>query len=285
LWLVEGVLAGLQGDDASATLAFAAARRTEAAVWDDAFGADLAALWAAAEPGDPTGLVELLPEVQAPWVVHVDGQVAELPAALPAGLHAVQVHHDGVVRFGQMLRVIEGDTVRISHTLPASPKGLAAPGVPLPAPRQRVSFVAAVGISSAFGSSLDGGPLGKESAAKLLTPVEVGLQAEGADLWVRGALSAGPSLTGPFLYARDAEAAKSPVAVGGHVAAGPVIGTTRLGVLAAAQWPGRIPLRAVVALPLGDLPIRFEGRAGVNFATERTPEPGFDALITYVPWL
>lgn len=292
MWVVEGVLAFLAGDEAGARLALVAAQRTDPGVWDPRYGQDLTALWS--DLGDappPEGTVALSPALGEGWTVSVDGSEAVLPVTLPEGVHAVQVHHGGQVAFGQVVRALADETVRISHTLPTTPPEPAADPVAVgpapvpPEPSVKGTVVVGLGVDVAGGQSLDAVTVEqREPGGKVLVPLEVGAALVGPGLWLRGAASLGPLLGGSYLFRTTTGAGKSPVAVGGHLAGGPRVGALDLGLLVGVQWPARIPTRLVVSLPLGELPLRLEARAGVNVVTDRPVEGAGAVSVQFQPW-
>jgi hypothetical protein len=289
-WVVSGVLAWLDGDHDGARRRLDAGMALAPGAWDPLYGEELTGVWSALEDPVGEGTLVVSPALGEGWSLVVDGAPASTPLVVRPGLHVVQVHAHGGVALGEIVLVPAGDTVRVSHTLPAvapQPAVVAPPVAPGPAPSPAAvgaSLVLGVGVDVAAGQRLTDADRA-EPAGKVHVPVELGVVVEGGGLWFRSVAALGPMLGGSYLFANEQGEASSPVAVGGHVAAGPRLGDVRVGVSAGVQWPSRIPLRAVVSVPLGDSPLRVEARAGVNIATGDRVEGAGTVHLAFVPWL
>jgi hypothetical protein len=285
LWLVEGVFAALDGREEEALVPLHAARVLDPGVWDDVWGESLRALWDRAAPGaEGSGVVDLVPPVAAPWAVFVDGRASSLPATLPAGLHAVQIGAEDVVHHGVVVLVAAGEQTHVSHLLPNVPPRPAPP--PAPAPALSGSPFAGLALEGAVGDPVSAPTLDPtEPGAKLVLPVELGAVLRAGPAWLRGTAAVGPLLGGAWVYRKgqavDAEPGRSPVAVGATLALGATVGRVDLGASFGAQWPSRLPARLVASLPLGALPLRLEGRGGLNVVTDRPAEPAFGLSFAY----
>ena len=287
LWIVEGVLAALEGreEDALAPLHAASALAPDA--WDDVWGEPLRLLWERAKPGpEGTGVLDLVPPVGAGWTVYVDGAETVLPASLPTGLHAVQVGAGGVVHPGVVVLVPAGDQTHVSHLLPAVPP---QPEVPVePTPPLRAGPFVGLGLDGSVGDPVAAEALDRsEPGAKLVVPLELGGVVRAGPAWLRGTAALGPLLGGAWVYRKgqdvDAEAGRSPIAVGATLALGGTLGPVDLGASFGAQWPSRLPARLLASVRLGELPLRLEGRGGLNVVTDRPAEPAFGLSFAYAP--
>lgn len=288
LWVVSGVLAWFDGRTDEARRLLVAGQALAPGAWDPRFGQELTGVWSEIEPSSGEGIILLRPELGEGWQVAVDGGADA--RTVPAGLHLFQVHDAGAVQFGKVVYVPPGETVALSHTLPSVPPSKRVIEAPLPgAPTPSEGAVAAslsvgVGVDLAGGSRLDSEGF-TEPSGKLSVPVELGVRVEGGGLWFRSAAAMGPLVGGSYLYASDGVASRSVLGVGGHVAGGLQVGAIDLGLLAGVQWPSRIPVRAVVGLPLGEAPLRLEARAGLNIATGSRVEGAGTLNLCYLPWL
>lgn len=112
-WLLLGATAAVDGDEVLTELAFAAANRSDPAVWYPSLGGRLEQLWRRAgavqvENGtltlsDDRGMV--------PWI---DGHPITFPTPVPAGVHLAQLFVPGpTARAAQVVRVGEGETVEV----------------------------------------------------------------------------------------------------------------------------------------------------------------------------
>lgn len=124
-WATEGALLLLDGQEDLAAVAFASARRVDPAVSAAAFGpAAESALGGARGPGGE-GHLALRPHVDSALL---DGALADLPATVPAGLHLVQLDHEGAVVWSGVVNVLDGRLLKLDT-------GMSRPAVPsLPDP-------------------------------------------------------------------------------------------------------------------------------------------------------
>ncbi len=95
LWLAEGAMAHIEGDERSRDQAFASAARVAPDTWTTAFGDDLRTAWEAAAAA-PRGQGQLqLEGLDDGAVAMVDGQPMQVPAELDSGLYLVQADAKG----------------------------------------------------------------------------------------------------------------------------------------------------------------------------------------------
>jgi hypothetical protein len=282
LWLAEGRLAALTGDDGIAILDFEAAHRLTPSLDVKGQGDPIEALYAQAlaSPADPVS-IELASPLSSPWAVAIDGaEVRAWPAQVPRGLHVVQIG-DGADRvlFARVVRVEPGAVAQIDHGLPERPPPL--PPVPLD-----VTASGELGVSAdfAFGKSqstyVDGEELA-EPAAKLLLPVDVAATVTIGKVWTRLGAQIGPLVGGEFVYGDVDVPGSQAWAWGVDLSAGRTFGAQRLGLLVGARLPSRALLRAVGDLALGDTGLMLEGQAGINAPTQRPIEPALSVGIRY----
>jgi hypothetical protein len=123
LWLVEGVLRFVEGDDEAAGQAMAASSRvTPDATWADVYGPKVQARYDKARkaPAWPS-TIRLEPELggNVHWL---DGAIATQESTVPSGLHLVQVADpDGSVRFGQIVFLAPAQTLALDTGVPTAP--------------------------------------------------------------------------------------------------------------------------------------------------------------------
>ena len=294
LWLLEGALATFSGDTQSAADAFRAAAEVEPGRFIEDLGPQIRAAYEAALAERSTGLGTLFVEpTLAGWTLAIDGTPTTSPIATPEGLHVVQVGPtpDEVV-FARVIHAIADLTIVIETGLEpvllrdppqtnprTTPDAVIVPK-PRPEPPLTVAWLASAGLGLGVGERLDH-PLGTEPALKPVVPLETGIRLGFQDGWVRAACGAGPLLTGRYLYTSEDQPRTSPVWLGGHLGGGWASEDLSAGALVSLQWPGRIGLRGLAALPLGDLPLELEGRAGLNVTTARAPEGALELLVTF----
>ncbi|MEZ4318215.1 MAG: hypothetical protein R3F61_11965 [Myxococcota bacterium] len=138
LWLLEGVLRTVEGDETAATDAFAASGRVAPDAWQDVYGPTVRGRYEVALTRDPGASdLELVPELGAnvAWLDGVRAEGSTVPTT--GGLHAVQISDPtGVVLFSQILWLPPGDRMRLETGVPtASRVEVEVPGpVPRPEP-------------------------------------------------------------------------------------------------------------------------------------------------------
>lgn len=275
-WLLTAGLASFTEDDVNVDVAFTAARAADSGFWVEALGVDLKARWEAVPPVDEVAVVTLDPP---PWgyEVRVDGNVHEGPLELPAGLHVIQVH-DGPARFGRVLRVVPGQPALLPTGLEAreepvavAPAAPVTPTAPEPPSSRAVHGYVALGVDGSFGQRWTLGDQ-QEPGVRGAGQLEAGISVVAGPLWIRGALGGQLLLSGHLYVKPDGEVGKLPVSPMLHATVGTALGDrVRLGVLAGAQLPSRIPLRAVGAFQLAKR-LQLEARLGVNLVGEASIE-------------
>lgn len=131
LWLTEGVLLTLQGDEPGSQRAFSAARRLAPDLWREDYGDELRARWEAAPVAEGRGRIELHP-LPKDALVGLDGSFAKPPLKPPPGLHLVQVFPpERPAVFGRVVDLPPGEVLDVSTGLTlddGSPSVDAAPG-------------------------------------------------------------------------------------------------------------------------------------------------------------
>ena len=293
MWLLEGALSTFSGDREGASDAFRAAAVQRPSWFIDDLGAPLRADYdaACATPVSGTGTLVIEP-VLAGWTLAVDGESAEFPVTVSAGLHVVQVgSSDDAVGFARVIHVSDGATVVIDTQLrPVLPRDPVSTnprvdGAPQPAVQPPSSLVlgwtASAGVGVAVGARLEDA-VGTEPALKVMIPLETGVRLRGEHGWLRAAVGAGPLLGGDFVYSQSGRAVVTPVSLGTHLAGGWRSTSLAAGAAVGIQWPERVGVRGIVALPLGQAPLELEARLGVNALAERAPEPAAELVLSFV---
>lgn len=261
-WLLTATAAEFAGTPERVPAALVAARASDPTVWIDALGADLRARWEAATPAEGRATIELLdlPEGYAPTV---DGR--PLGDGVAPGLHVVQARAGGH-GFGRVVRAGPDDTVQLDTGLPARPVApvpevVPPPSEPRPAPpRERVL---ALHLAGGVGVSL-GDAFAAEPAVKVGPRLEVGVSITPVDpLWIRVAFAGDVLIGGTWSYSTGGEEARLPVAPSLLVAVGARAGRLRVGALSGQRLPGRLPVRALVAVDVIEH-VAVEARVGVD---------------------
>lgn len=297
-WLLVGALASFEGDAERTNDALVAARAADPELWLPVLGNALKAQWEKAfpEPGDATVVLEPLPEG---YEVRIDGRVTTERLVVRPGLHVVQANGGGV-GWGRVFRASANEAVTLPTGLSALVADAPVPVGPIEIPPEIVepsdapsfSLHVGLGFGGALGQELSSASLA-EPGAKLGPTLELGGVLRPGAAWVRVAVGADLVIGGSYVYfERDSAVAHGwPLAPVLHAAGGVTVGERLdLGVLAGAQLPGRIPLRAVASYGVMEV-LRLEARAGVNLGTpapvaddpERTAlriEPAFGLLAT-----
>lgn len=286
-WLAEGAYLALTGEAEASVDAFAAARRVAPDHWIDAYGPALEKAWQAAPIAASTGQVDVTPPPQW-YTAFVDGvPVAGLPAEVESGLHLIQLGPDASdMRMARAVFVRPGAVAVAAHELVEDPRPAPAavqePVVPVvEAPRAHqppVALGVAAGASVAIGRSTPTSP-----ALQLAFPIEPSLVLRGGALWVRAAGAVAPRVGGAWDVDDDLGTGTTPTAVGAHLAVGGVTPQGDVGLLGGYQWPGRLTVAALVAVPLGASAFRIESRLGAHLL--QGMEPTAQVLLAFRPAL
>ncbi|MCB9674730.1 MAG: hypothetical protein H6737_06410 [Alphaproteobacteria bacterium] len=122
LWLLEGALRSVEGDEPAANDAFAASGRVAPEAWQDVFGPTIRGQYELARVRDPgASVLDLLPELGAnrAWV---DGAPVEgAPIETTGGLHALQIADPtGVVLFSQVLWLAPEERMALETGVPTA---------------------------------------------------------------------------------------------------------------------------------------------------------------------
>lgn len=286
LFLVDGATSALQGDGPAAADAFAAAARTDAATWIDALGPKMRAQYDTAAAA-PTEVGEV--DVEAPgWDLLLNGKPAPFPTEVTAGLHIVQVADGDELVFGRVVWVVPGEVQLLTPDLPeraAKPEPVVAVVEPESEPKERgVALSAGIGALAAFGQPLDGvqadGTEVSEPGVKLTLPIELGVVVRSGGAWVRPVVGLAPLVGGRFLFATDEGAGASGFALLADLSAGVGLGSLDVGGAVGIAYPGRIGLRGLAGIGLGDTPLFGELRAGVNVGTGGRVEPAVGLAVS-----
>jgi hypothetical protein len=141
MWLAEAALLLATGETVAADDALHSAASLSPSTWNDLYGPVMRQRWEEAGRRVPEAPGTLLVEgVPAGWVVSVDGlRVHTWPAALPAGLHLLQVGPDEQsARAALRFAIPPGQDLVLTPEIPEpEPEPLPAPSpvvAPLPAP-------------------------------------------------------------------------------------------------------------------------------------------------------
>lgn len=164
LWVSEGVLGHLTGDEATSADAFRAAARVSDDPWRAVFGPQLevALRDAVAEPVGGVG--EIAVAGATGFTTWYDGHPAELPMGAPVGLHTVQVVDRREVVWGRVLFLSP------EQRLVLEPTGLPEPTpAPVPEPQPTRSGGRSVALLVAGSASLAAG-VGAAGLALAETP-------------------------------------------------------------------------------------------------------------------
>lgn len=279
-WLAEGRLAALNGAEAIARLDLEAARRLDPSLAVTGQGEPVESLFASSVGASDVVRVDLATPLGRAWTVSLDGApVTAWPVEVPRGLHLVQIG-DGAERtlFAKVMRVEPGAVARVDHGLPE------APPPPEPEPlRPEVSAYAGLSADFALGrpqAMQVEGVEHTEPAAKLLTPLEVGVVAVLGGAWASLGAQAGPLVGGEFVFGGPRVPDAWPYAWGVDVSAGKVLGDHQVGLLVGTRLPSRARLRAVGTFALGEQ-FALHAEAGVNAPTGRPLEPAVSVGLRY----
>jgi hypothetical protein len=137
MWLAEGAMLSLSGDEQGATDSFSAAHRVDPTFWSLSYGVVLRKAWEETAKQDPGRSRVRLDPVPVHLVGWLDGKVVAFPAEAAAGLHLVQVGPEGgPARYGRVVFLPAGDELVVLHGLrePPEPVVAIAPGPAAPPP-------------------------------------------------------------------------------------------------------------------------------------------------------
>lgn len=298
MWLVEGALLTLAGDEATAAASWQAAARVSPGTWNPDLGDMLRTTYESALQTSASGSTPLSIEPELfRWIGAVDGEViTRFPITVDPGLHLVQVGaNEDDVRFARIVMAFPDTPVVVVTGLvePTKDEPRPAPTAVTPSPEAEpppppiehppVTLHAAVGSAIGLGRPSD---TTDEPAVKILVPIETGLVFRPVQaVWIRGAIRAGQLLNGEFAYSDSFGDATSPTSLGFDLAGGLGARQGDLGLLAGYHWPGRVAFRGTVAVQLGSLPAAIEGRIGMDVLTGGAPETAFDVLLAFRPRL
>lgn len=161
LFLVEGVLGTVLGDEQRALAAFQALARTSRASFDDVYGDEVRAMYERAA-GVPAGIgsIELAPGLGSN-VAWLDGVQAPRLSNQIAGLHVVQVSdHLGAVKFGRIVYLAPDQILEVHTGVDPGPRVVRRSGM-----RKRGLLLAGMGAGLA-GGGLFVAALGQNSVMK-----------------------------------------------------------------------------------------------------------------------
>ncbi len=287
LWNAEGAYLHLDGDVTAAEESFQAARRVAYDQWTDAFGPKMREVWANTPEATERGSINVDPRLSW-WTVLIDGEPAKLPADVPTGPHIVQGGPSvDDIRFGKLVFVRPGGIAVAVHdqqegiapTVASDIEAAVKPTDLLP----RFTVHTSAGGGFAFGRAEGAEPAAKVPLALEVTGIGRLPLSAGADrrLWFRTGVSAWPMMTGAWSFDGQQGPASVPNGLGLQVAAGGRNVQGDVGAMLGWQWPGRVQMRVLAALELGDLPLAIEPRVGLNAG--RGAEPAVEVLFAYRP--
>jgi hypothetical protein len=282
-WLLDGALAFYRGQVDLAAGSLAAARATDPHVFEDSVGAEVRRLWEETEAPAGRGFVNVVPPIPS-GAVFVDGRPLEVPVEVGAGFHVVVVGADHAT-FGRVVTVEDGSPATVEvppDAIPAEPAEPARPRL-LPPPWEpaRRGFGLSVGSGVAVGTPLtttdpDGREF-RERAARPTLELEGELRAIGSRWSADVDANVGWLVVGRYLASVGDEALATVVGGATTVGFGGRTGPWTLGLRGGVGFPGRVPLRYFVRRELGKQ--ELEVRLGLNFATERNPEPAAEVRV------
>ncbi len=292
-WLAEAVLLHNLGEDRDATLSFAAASRVANEYWNPAYGPEMRRLFEkAVRAEDGSGEIQVDPPPDN-YIIVIDGVPAVSPLQVSTGLHLVQAGQAfSDLTFAKIVLVTKNDTAVVPTGI--APVVVAPTELPPPEPTPPKEPGNGLRVHVALGPSLAvGRSLGDKEAfgifepgGKFSLPIEAGMGVELGNLWARGALAMAPMLGGQWLWAdSDGDAHSSALAWGGHVAGGLDVQDVEVGLLLGGLFPGRLSAHGVGSVGFGELPIRLEGRLGLNVGTGGRVEGAGSAFVVFAPTL
>lgn len=292
MWLLEGAWLTLQGSASQGADSFRAAARVSSAVWVSDYGPKLREAYEAAVAAPVAGSTTLSVEPELfRWTGAVDGQPAHFPTSVSPGLHLVQVGPGTEdTRFSRIVVAFANTPVvvvtgLVEPTGSGVPAPQPAPGTPPPKPpveHPPLSLHAAAGASTSLGPDPDG----EETGTKLALPIETGVIWQPTNpIFTRLAVVGGPLLTGRFAWNDGDVPAGSPSLLGVNLAGGFASRQGDMGALVGWQWPGRAVVRGILAGHVPKVPLRIEGRIGLNLPVGAVPETALDVLVAFTPRL
>ena len=275
-WLIDGATGWLAGESMAANDAFAAARNVSPNVWLSDLSPEVREIYLSAQPPEGRGALLFNPPlgVREVWV---DGAQLVGPAEVGAGAHLVQVGDGfGQVVFAEHVWVGPSVSVRVQTGLPPiEAKDLIDPVVPMSPdsfetdpPHLVVQVLTGVGV--AFGEELQSEEA-TEPATRFTVPLELGVGLRSERFLGRLHVGTRWLANGRFLGAADDRTIAPRFGADLSASAAGVFGLGHAGVLAGAQWPGRLAVRAVSGVLVADGFVA-EARAGLNVPTDRGVE-------------
>jgi len=294
-WLLEGVLQSLEDDPTAASDAFRAAQEVSADAWIQELGPGMRATYEEANAQeDASGTLILTP---AEAFVAVDGHPRSTPVQVTAGLRLIQAGpRASEVTYSRIVHVTSGEPHRLELPIaldtpepePVAEELADVPALVDPRPEAGLGVFGGIGSGLAIGEAIqfkdERGTQREEAALKIEIPLELGAVFRfGSAGWIRAAGTLSPRLNGPYLFTAGDEIGQSVVTYGALLGAGVRTPKLEVGLLGGVAMPSRIPLRAVLSTPLGNMPLRIEARAGLNLVATRPAEPAAGLSILVQP--
>lgn len=284
LWLIEGALDALDGDEEGAARAWQSASAAAPGLWVDALGPRMRARFDAAVAATPDVPFGTLRIDASGYDIAVDGKRSGGLLEVPAGYHLIQVAEPGgSVRYARVARIRSGQTTVISPSLAprmTEPEPEPVAAVPEPEPSSAPAAVRGqlgLGTRVLLGQSLtgargSGAGNASEPSTKILIPVEGSVVIAVEPAWARATVAVAPLAGGELLFAGTDGLAGTRLAVLGAIAGGATAGPVLLGAEGSLLYPGRLALLGVAGIELGS-GFAVEVRGGPSLPTERRVEP------------
>ena len=292
-WLIDGALQVMRGDAGGAAQAFQSAAWVAPDVWMEDLGPAMRSAYDEAASVERTfGTREWTPTGATGWI---DGRLKENPTDVAVGLRLIQAGtSESDVTFARIV-LVTADAMRLetSVELPRPVPRVAELPAPDPvAPVVQgptdpwVRVYGGVGSSVSMGQEIDlvsdGQPL-IEPGLKVDIPLEFGAELRRGMFWLRAGGALAPLVNGSYLFALPEGVGRSAFAYGGRVGLGLALSAADVGVVTGVSLPGRIPIRTVAGVDLGDLPLKLELRVGLNLVTQRPVEPAGGLSLMVIP--
>ena len=292
-WLIDGALQVMRGDAGGAAQAFQSAAWVAPDVWMEELGPAMRSAYDEAASVERTfGTLEWTPTGATGWI---DGRLKENPTDVAVGLRLIQAGtSESDVTFARIV-LVTADAMRLetSVELPRPVPRVAELPAPDPvAPVVQsptdpwVRVYGGVGSSVSMGQEIDlvsdGQPL-IEPGLKVDIPLEFGAELRRGMFWLRAGGALAPLVNGSYLFALPEGVGRSAFAYGGRVGLGLALSAADVGVVTGVSLPGRIPIRTVAGVDLGDLPLKLELRVGLNLVTQRPVEPAGGLSLMVIP--